>query len=395
MVIKKRTIKYCLIIGLVIVFINFEEENIFQENITLIEMRNKFSINFQDQKHIDNHFIVFHTNKKRIIQNITSIYYIEHNSIYDDILFIIPLYSIIIKSKIIVICNDSIDYYKIYDFSKIIKNKNYTTYHSCIYIDITFLKLLHLHSNIFRFTKYDTVYNTLENRRVNINYHKICKDYNYSNDYSVVTTVYKRKNLNKQIYLFRNQVLPPKHIIIVHDRNIVNISYPKNKIMYYHTINFNAGFYFRYLISLLSPENDVVIYDDDWFPMNNYSQFNWISRIKSNINGLYCHHNGQKNGIRWCATPLLVHRNWLYLMWFNRIYYEKAAEDGHLSFSLLLLCKIECVKETINGLEYKNDNLSSSKKYIYNKLWNDYTLYIKNMINTSYIIHIKQKYHIY
>lgn len=393
--IKIIIIKWFILVYILVIIVIINEVNVYEDRFTLIEMRNTFNSKASNIKNLDNHFIVFNINNKNNIKITTSIFFIEHNSIYDDILFTIPLYNIIIKSKIIVICNDSVDNQYIYIITKLVKNKNYTTYRSCIYIDITFLKLLHLHSEIFRFTKYSIVFNSFKYGRIFINYSRICKDYHYTYNYSVVTTLYKRNNLQKQIHFFNNQVLPPKHIILVHDRNIVNISYSKYDIIYYHTLNFEAGFYFRYLISLLSPDNDVVVYDDDWFPINEYSQFKWISKIKQKRNGLYCHHNGEKNGIRWCATPLIVYRNWLYLMWYNKIYYEKAAEDGHLSFSLLLLCKIECVREVIEGLEYKNDNLSSSKEYIYNKLWNDYTLYIKNVINTSYIIDLKQKYYIY
>lgn len=229
---------------------------------------------------------------------------------------------------------------------------------------------------------------------IKINEDSICKSLNYSNNYSLVTTVYKRNNLLSQIKYISQQSHPPKHIIIVHDRNIVNVTFNRDDIIYVHTINFPAGFYFRYLISLLSPENDVIIYDDDWFPYNKTSHSIWIKKTIYSGEGIYGHHCGSKNGLRWCATPLLIHRKWLILLWYNSIYRIDAGEDGHISFSLYLFCKIKCIKEAIVGLVYKKDNLSSSKSPS-KTFWERYTNYEKKKIGSYYINNIKKMYNIY
>lgn len=334
-------------------------------------------------------------NRKKI-KIIKNIFFIEHNSIYDDILFLIPLYSIIIKTKIVVICSDDVNINRNINIMK--RVENYTTYNNCIYIDIDFIKYLQIHSNIFRFCKYIDVYNILRNKTVNYFFKniKICKESNYTSNYSLVTTIYKRNNLQQQLKLFLNQALPPKYIIIVHDRNYIKLPNNKYEIIYFHTINFKAGYYLRYLLSILSPENEVIIYDDDWFPYNNYSHFNWINSINEVGYGLFGHHSASKNGIRWCGTPLIIHRKWLYLMWLNDLYEPIVAEDGHLSFSLLLLCNIKCITKKIHGLNYKSDYSSSSAILNISKsFWTDYTNNVLHKINSSYVLSIKTKYNIY
>lgn len=361
---------------------------------SLIEMRNYYRYINYNNNNIESNFVIFHVKNRNRINISGSAYFIEHNNLYDDILFLIPLYNIIIKSKIIVICNNK-RYYGIKRIN-IMKFKNYTTHNSCIYIDISFLKYLHLHSSIFRFCKFDNVYNVLKEKKIVLNNLSVCKNEMYSTNYSIVTTVYIRNNLRKQIISFSNQAVPPNHIIVVHDRNIINVLYQNYKIIYIHIINFKAGFYFRYLLSLLSPENDVIIYDDDWYPSKKLSHLQWINKIQKGEKAIFAHRTGSRNGIRWCATPLLTHRMWLLLMWYNDIYETRAAEDGHLSFSLLLLCNIECRKEKINGLNSKKDNLSSSKYVNVSKtFWYDYTNDVKKKINTSYSNNIKNKYQIY
>lgn len=119
-------------------------------NTTIIEISTKYK-HRTIYKNIENHFIVFHVKNRNNINISQTQYFIEHNSKYDDILFLIPLYNILIKSKIIIICDDIIhrrNRIKLY-----FKVNNYTTYNNCIYFNISFLKYLHIHSNIFRFCK--------------------------------------------------------------------------------------------------------------------------------------------------------------------------------------------------------------------------------------------------
>lgn len=201
------------------------------------------------------------------------------------------------------ICSDSIEKKrKLKTFSMIF---NYIIFNNCIYFNITFLKFLHIHSNIFRLCKFSNVYKLLQNKKLKYNNESICKSDDYKYNYPIITTVYKRHNLQQQLDLFYNQTFPPKHIIVVHDRNIIAVQYQHYNIIYYHTINFAAGFYFRYLTSLLSPDNDVVVYDDDWFPYNKSLHFNWINKIMVRGKGIFSHHTGRKNGLTWCATPLI------------------------------------------------------------------------------------------
>lgn len=384
---------YFVIIILLLLF-SIEQMQI-KFKYSLIEMRNSYNTKSKYNKYIQTHFIVFHVENKKRINISGSIYFIEHNTIYDDILFIIQLYSILIKSRIIVICNNynnnRIDYINIY------RIKKYSTISNCIYIDIIYLKKLHLHSNIFRFCKFDEVYNILKNRKIIFNKIRICKNEKYSQNFSIVTTVYKRHHLEKQISFFLNQSIPPKHIIVVHDRNIVKLSHENFDIIYIHTINFQAGFYFRYLMSVLSPENEVIIYDDDWFPYQKLSHIKWIDEINSAGDGLFAHRSGRKNGIRWCATPLIIHRKLLLLMWYIDIFEVRAAEDGHLSFSLLLLCNIKCKQIKIKGLKDIVDKLSSSKplRIPAHIFWSNYTIDVKNKINSSFTNNIKKEYNIY
>lgn len=363
--------------------------------ITLIEYRVSYNKYIIKNKLIVSHFIIFHIKNRNKIRITSSLYFIEHNSIYDDILFLIPLYSIIINTQLIVICSEEVRVSRsIKFFSKI---KNYTIYNGCIYFNIIFLRYMQLHSDLFRFCKFLNVYDILQNNRHNYanENERICKTFKYSQNYSIVTTVYRRYNLKQQVNVFLNQTLPPKYIIVVHDRNIVKVLSQNLDIIYYHTINFQAGYYFRYLVSILSPENQVIIYDDDWFPYNKSSHSKWINEINSEGSGLYAHHSASKNGIRWCATPLIIHRKWLFLMWFNDIYEKRSAEDGHLSFSLLLLCNIKCKTKEIYGLNYKSDSFSSSRINISKLFWSYYTSNISIKINSSYISHIKHKYNIY
>lgn len=360
--------------------------------ITVIEKRNSLNDNIYLNKQIINYFIVFHVKYRKKINITRSIYFIEHNSIYDDLLFLIPLYNIIINTKIIVICSENKKKRKVKIFSLIFR---YILYNNCIYFNITFLKWLHIHSNIFRFCKFNKVYQILQNSDLKYNNDSICKTYDYKYNYSIITTVYKRNNLQQQLDLFFNQTLPPKHVIIVHDRNMIKVQYQLYNIIYYHTINFAAGFYFRYLISLLSPDNDVIMYDDDWLPYNKSLHLNWINKIKVKSKGLYSHHTGNKNGLTWCATPLIIHRKWLYLMWYHDIYESRIAEDAHLSFSLLLICNIKCITERMNGLNYKYDNLSSSKSNISHSFWQDYTIHTLKQLNSHQIMNVKEMYNLY
>lgn len=300
-----------------------------------------------------------------------------------------------IKTKLVVICSDKVDKRRnIKNFSKI---QNFTLDNECIYFDLSFLIYLHLHSNIFRKCDFTNIYNILL-KKYNVEYEneKICKKLTFTHFYSIITTVYKRNNLKQQILLFLNQTLPPKYIIIAHDRNLVKVSYTNFNIIYFHTINFKAGYYFRYLLSILSPTNEVLIYDDDWFPYNKSAHLNWINDIKNEGNFFFGHHSSSKNGVSWCATPIIIHREWIYLMWLYDIYETKAAEDGHLSFSLLLLCNIQCKSKKINGLNYISDNLSSSSTLNISKsFWNDYTIKILNKRKSVYVYNIKRKYYIY
>lgn len=359
--------------------------------ITLIEKRNKYIRN--SFKKVENHFIIFHSLNRRTIYISKSDYFIEHNSDYDDILFLIPLYNIIIKSKLIIICDfilNNNEKIKILD-----RVRNYTIINNCIYFDIIFLKYLHIHTNIFRFCKFSSIYRILQRKEIYYTNYSICKNIHYSHNYSIVTTAYRRNNFIIQMKYFQNQSIPPKHVIVVHDRNIVSVPYYQYNIIYIHTINFAAGFYFRYLISLLSPENDVIIYDDDWIPFNQSAHSNWLDKIVESENTFFGHHAGYKNGIIWCATPLLIHRKWIYLAWYNRIFETKTYEDGHLSFSILLLCNITCKRIRINGLLYKRDNLSSSKVNVSKNLWNDCTNDVKKKMKSTYIQNIKHIYNIY
>lgn len=368
--------------------------NIKLDKITIIEKKLSFSNSHYYDKQIDKYFIIFHAKNRRNIKISKDIYFIEHNYIYDDFMFLIPLFKNIIKTKVVAICSDENNSRS--RIKSVNNIKNFTIYNECIYFDIYYLKYLQIHSRIFRFCTYKNVLNILYNNYIipYIEYYNICREYNYSYNYSIITTVYKRNNLKQQINLFLNQSIPPKNIIVVHDRNLIKIPYNDYDIIYFHTINFPAGFYFRYLIAILSPENDVIIYDDDWFPYNKNSHLKWINKINSVGNGFFGHHSASKNGIRWCATPLIIHRNLLFLMWLNEVYEVRAAEDGHLSFSVLLLCNIKCKTERMHGLNYKYDKLSSSGINITKSFWKDYTYYISQKINSTYILSIKNKYKI-
>lgn len=390
---NKRIAKIFFIILLMVIFYLIANQNI-NYKYSLIEMRNSYSNIKFSNNYIDSHFIVLHV-KNRYNYNISpSAYYIEHNINYDDILFLIPLYNLLVKSKIIVICNNS----KRNRMSsiKLFRIRSYTTYKNCIYIERTYLKYLHLHTKIFRFCKFDNVYNIFKKKKILFNNISVCQNEKYSTNFSIVTTVYRRNNLKNQINTFLNQLVPPQHIIVVHDRNIINVPYDNYDILYIHTINFEAGFYFRYLLSLLSPENDIIIYDDDWFPSNRLSHIEWINKMQKGGKEIYGHHSGIANNIKWCATPLIIHRKWLYLIWYIKIYEIKGAEDGHTSFSLLLLCNIKCKQQTIIELKYKHDNLSSTKNFNVSKsFWQDYTMDVKKKNNSMYLYDIKNKYHIY
>lgn len=362
--------------------------------ISLIETRDIYNNTQYNFKYIENHFIIFHIKNRKYVNLSSKIYFIEHNTVYDDILFLIPLYSILIKTKIIMICKNYVHEKVANIFS--FRRNNYTTSNNCIYFDITFLKYLHLHSNIFRFCRFDEVYNLFKSKRVIIsNNSTVCASKKYSMNFTIVTSVYRRKNLIRQINSFLNQTVPPKYIIVIHDRNFINVLYNNLNIIYIHIINFIAGFYLRYLLSLLSPENDVIIYDDDDYPSNKQSHMKWIYNMNNGEKKFFGHRSGYKNGIKWCATPMIIHRKWLLLMWYIDIYDERIAEDGHLSFSLLLLCNVKCRKEGMNWLNHIKDKLSSSKHIIVSKkFWHEYTVEINKKINSSYSHKIISKYHI-
>lgn len=134
--------------------------------------------------------------------------------------------------------------------------------------------------------------------------------------------------------MFLNQSIPPNSIIVVHDRNIIKFHYHHYSIIYVHTLNFAAGFYFRYLIALLSPENNLIIYDDDWFTHNNFAHERLMNKFKNSEGNYFAHYTGSSNGINWCATPLIIYREWVYLMWYYKIYEVNWAEDA----IYLLLC---------------------------------------------------------
>lgn len=153
------------------------------------------------------------------------------------------------------------------------------------------------------------------------------------------------------------------------------------------------GFYFRYLTALLSEDSNVIIYDDDWFPYNKFSHSNWILLFKKNKkNKIVSHHIGSIDGMKWCATPLIIYRKWLYLMWYDKLYDENTAEDGHLSFTLLLLCNIKCTRIAIKDLYYENDK--SNKQHNSSFQWKTYISYIKNRINSTSISNIKNVFQI-
>lgn len=393
--IKCITYKYIVVVLLLLFVFYFKSYNKATKKFALIEKGGTLCNNciIDNNNFFQTHIVVMKKNEMQNISYSNNIYIIEHNLLYDDILFLVPLYNIIVKASAAIICNRTLTESEFYS----IKNLNIinaTTFKHCIIINIPYLKFLHLHSNLFRLCNYSEVYKKIKNNQISITYNSICNGSNYSLNYVIVTSVYRRFNLNKQIQLFNSQSAPPKHIIVVHDRNIIKMNETLNNLLYIHTVNFAAGFYFRYLIALLSPEDNVVIYDDDWFPMNISSHFTWISKMKNINNKIISHHTGSKNGIVWCATPLIIYRKWLYLMWYMSIYNENAAEDGHLSFSLLLLCNVQCRRLAIEDLHYKHDKLSSSKRFITSNLWKNYTRYIKNNINSSSISFIKSKYFI-
>lgn len=360
-------------------------------NIFSITLINSSCRSYLKRKRLIKEFIVFHVNYREYIEIKNGKFYIEHNSMFHDIIFLIPLYNIIISTDTVAICylSRSNSFFKNNTI-----NKSYS-YNNCIYFKLSYLKYLHLHSTIFRFCKFTDVYNKIKKNQIEIESKNICKGSYYKDKYSLVTTVYKRNNLQSQLEHFYNQSKPPATIIVIHDRNLVSVPYRIYNILYIHTINFPAGFYFRYLMALLSPENDILFYDDDWFPCDTKSHEEWIKRNQYNKQMYFGHHSMSKNGIRWCGTPLIIHRKWLYLIWYNKIYEPRAAEDGHLSFTLLLFCNIKCKQKSIKFLKYKYDNLSSSKINIKKNFWNEYTSDTKNSINSSYILKTKKEFSIF
>lgn len=380
-------------ITIVPIYINYSEN--INEKYTLVEMKDTYYNAKKKIDSIDKHIFIFRLKNKQRVKIFPSIFYIEHNFMFDDLLFLVPLYNILVSTKLIVLCSNNENYPSIYTVKSRLLSKNYSTYSNCILLYLDYIKLLHLHSNIFRLCNYSDVYTAFHNNRVQLTYRNICRSQSYNNKYSIVTTVFKRNYLKEQLLLFSKQTLPPEHVIVVHDRNVIQLTKDIiNRLVYFHTVNFAAGFYFRYLVSLTSFENNVIVYDDDWFPYSKFSHEIWLSRISVSKRTITSHHTGLRNNLKWCATPLIMHRKWMYLMWYDNIYDKNALEDGHLSFSLLLLCDIHCQQRAIEGLKYRSDNLSSSKNYITSSIWNNYIRYIENRINSSDISHIKSKYHI-
>lgn len=390
-------IKYIHIVLIIIILFYFiTKTNTANLKMTIIIKSNKLCLNKKLDSVIE--YCITIENKIKLKKyNISSSYlFIEHNMMFDDILFLIPLYNIIIKSSITAICSGCFSASNIQESYYHAYTHNFSLNQNCLYFNINYLKLLHIHTNMFRKCSFNAIYDKFKNNDRKIRkFNKICNNDKYTTHYSIVTTIYRRESIYDQINYFTKQTIPPSNIIVVHDRNFIVFNYNITaQLIYIHALNFVAGFYFRYLLALLSSDEDIFIYDDDFLPKNKKVHEEWLKSIRKKNYGIYCHRSQSIESIRWCATPLIIKRKLLFLEWIYKIYEPTQAEDGHLSFSVLLLCNISSNIMKMKGLTNIKDNLSSPRKKLNTNFWLNYIRYIREEFNSTYIIYTKDIYYI-
>lgn len=293
----------------------------------------------------------------------------------DDILFITSLYGKLNNYVISYIFEE----YELLsnDIIKLSLLNNITLLKNGIIINIQYLNLLFI-NNLFPFNnKLEYIKYYLENNKYN-NLNIKCNNLSLSNNYSIILSIKNEDYLN-QINTINNQINQPEYIILINynNYNINNSLLLHKNIILIDIINFNEIILFEYLFGLLSPINNLIIYDD--YIDNKFKINKELFKEDNNIIGYKIK---KLNNIEWCEYPLLINKEWLYLFWLINIYDKKEIGNIHLSLSLNILCNIKCI-DINNDSNINNDNELNNNKYLNNYI--NYFIYIKNKYDNNLI----------
>ena len=103
--------------------------------------------------------------------------------------------------------------------------------------------------------------------------------------FSLLLTVYKRSNIEKQLEAIYNQTIKPDYLIVFQNENNVSIEYLKKKYNFIHVkSDYNTKYFGRFSYCLNLPVDICIIMDDDIIPGKKCFK-NYIEQC-INLNGI-------------------------------------------------------------------------------------------------------------
>ena len=179
--------------------------------------------------------------------------------------------------------------------------------------------------------------------------------------FSVLLTVYKRSNIEKQLESIFNQTIKPDYLIVFQNENHISIEYLKEKYNFIHVkSDYNTKYFGRFSYCLNLQVDICIIMDDDIIPAKNCFK-NYLEQCinlngiiggngrpinRDNINFKRFNINYDETGIRpskkvdfvghlWCFK-----KDWLYYMFSIKPFTFDTGEDMHLCFTSKILGNI-------------------------------------------------------
>lgn len=170
-------------------------------------------------------------------------------------------------------------------------------------------------------------------------------------DISVILTVWKRDNLEKQLEAIKNQTENVVDVYVYQNESWIDVSKLKSKYNFTHIhSDKNFKFHGRFTIPLLLDTKYTAIFDDDTIPANN-----WLTHCKKLCDSRNCivganyrNYNGNGGGLcdgKYNNEPIkgdivghcwFFKTEWIHYMWREKAYTFENGEDLHFCAS----CKI-------------------------------------------------------
>ena len=227
---------------------------------------------------------------------------------------------------------------------------------------------------------------------------------------TVFIRTYQRNYLQKQIAMLLKQTKPPQIIVVVQNRNLVNLSYETLirkigkgvKLIYIWNYNWNAFFHFSYMISGLMPTDFSFTFDDDQLlnkpstheqvmsllitdpAIYSMRKWCWCKKFYSDRKMQTCVRQCTKN-TELVVNPFFSYSSVAKYMWRYDIPTYYCCEE----MSYLLSANIECgIKWHYLYMEYESyqrDNKDRSK--------DSYTIALKKRVNWKRIEHDAMSYY--